>query len=383
MAKARDCYLYVTGEEQNVDLFEATEINGMQLSNRFIRSATHEGLVETDGRPTKKLIDLHVALAKGGVGLIITGYAFISHTGRSGLRQFGVHDDRSIPAMRKLAQAVHREGGVVACQIVHCGAHSNQKLIGEQPIGPSSMSFNGEVICREMMLADIARVVDDFASAAARVKEAGFDAVQLHAAHGYLLSEFLSPFYNRRSDAYGGTAENRSLLLLEVIRSVRNVVGREFPLLVKLNGTDLREDGIRPSDAIRISAELEAEGTDAIEISGGTVWGIRMERYANRSPIRTEKTETYYGRIAKDIKRVVAIPLIHTGGTRSYKAAESIIRDNIADYVGLCRPLICEPDLVNRWRSGDLHQSACVSDNRCFEPIGKGEGPVCVRMKKH
>jgi 2,4-dienoyl-CoA reductase-like NADH-dependent reductase (Old Yellow Enzyme family) len=224
-------------------LFEPTTINGMTLPNRFIRSATWEGMAATDGSCTVRLIDFLVKLADGGVGLIIPGHSYVSREGQAGPWQLGIHDDATLPGLTRLTEEVHRHGGKIAAQLAHAGAFADTSLTGVDAIAPSVPGTGGKGRCREITPAEIARVVRAFAEAAARARRCGFDAVQIHAAHGYLLSEFLSPAFNRRADEYGGPLANRGRIVLEVVRSVRQAAGPDYPVLIKLNSEDFIEGG--------------------------------------------------------------------------------------------------------------------------------------------
>jgi 2,4-dienoyl-CoA reductase-like NADH-dependent reductase (Old Yellow Enzyme family) len=357
-------------------------MNGMSLANRFVRSATWENLAEDDGTVTSKLIALMVRLAKGNVGLIIPGMSYIHDHGKSYRGQIGISDDKHIAGLKVLTDAVHEAGGKVALQIAHGGAHTNPKLTSVECLGPSALATDEGPVCQEMDLDSIEDVIEAFRNAAVRAKEAGFDAVQLHAAHGYLLSQFLSPFYNRRSDEYGGSVENRIKLVLDVYEQVRTAVGETFPVLVKLNATDFLEDGLKPGEAITVAKALCEKGIDAIELSGGTVWGFRILGDANKGSFRRVREEAYYRDTADELKKEIEATVIVTGGVRSYEVAKDIIEKGIADYIGLCRPFIREPDLVRRWETGDTEKSGCVSDNACFRPIYNGEGPLCVHSTK-
>lgn len=225
-------------------LFSAANIGSMSLRNRTVRSATWEGLAADDGAATPQLIDLMTNLADNDIGLIITGHAFVSPEGRACPWQMGVHDDSMLESLTTMADAVHAQGGSIALQIAHAGCYGAQPLSGLEPIGPSSMDGSKAPVCRAMTAADIRQVTQAFAAAARRAQKAGFDAVQIHAAHGYLLSEFLSPYFNQRTDEYGGPVENRARLVLEVFQAIRAAVGSGYPILIKLNSEDFVEGGV-------------------------------------------------------------------------------------------------------------------------------------------
>ena len=224
---------------------------------------------------------------------------------------------------------------------------------------------------------DIDAVTQAFAAAAVRARTAGFDAVQIHAAHGYLLSQFLSPFFNKRNDEYGGSIENRARLAVEVLKAVRSAVGADFPLLIKLNAEDFLPGGLTLEDMIRTAVMLEGDGIDAIELSGGTFLSGKHGPSRQGKPGPGEP-EAYYEAAARLYKEKVRVPLVLVGGIRTFETAERLVTEGVCDYVALCRPLIREPGLVNRWKSGDTGPAACVSDNGCFQPGFQGKGVYCV-----
>lgn len=363
-------------------LFESTGINGMSLANRIVRSATWEGMATADGACTSRLTDVMVKLAEGGVGLIITGHAYVSPEGQASPWQLGIHEDSAVQGLTEMAEAVHRSGGKIALQIAHGGAQSGAaSLAGLERVGPSVVYEKGKAICREMDKADIDRIVRAFGDAAARAKRCGFDAIEIHAAHGYFLSQFLSPLVNQRTDEYGGALANRGRIVLEVFKSVRDAVGPSYPVLIKLNAEDFADGGFSVEDMLELSALLEKAGIDAIELSGGT--GTEASKF---TPIRigsiSKENEVYYRDTARRFKQRVKVPLLLVGGIRSLDVAECVVTDGTADYVAMSRPLICEPDLVNRWKNGDTTKSVCVSDNRCFIPARAGEGLRCLLPEK-
>ena len=358
-------------------LFEPTVIQGMNLANRFVRSATWEGLATTGGACTGRLIDLMAKLAEGGVGLIITGHSYVSQEGKAGPWQLGIHDDSTLHGLTQMSEAVQRCGGKIALQLAHAGARAAASLSGLEAIGPSVLHEKGNAICREMNQNDIDQVVRAFGDAAVRAKCSGFDAVEIHAAHGYLLSQFLSPAVNHRTDKYGGAVANRGRIVLEVLRSVRGAVGPNFPVLIKINSEDFAEGGFSIEDMLELSGLLEHAGINAIELSGGT--GSDTSKYhPSRIGSVSIENEGYYREAARRFKERIQVPLILVGGIRSLDAAERLVAEATADYIALCRPLICEPDLVNRWKNGDTTKSACISDNRCFKPTMAGEGLRCL-----
>jgi 2,4-dienoyl-CoA reductase-like NADH-dependent reductase (Old Yellow Enzyme family) len=231
-----------------------------------------------------------------------------------------------------------------------------------------------------MTLDDIQAILEAFGAAAARAKEAGFDGLQIHSAHGYLLSQFLSPAFNKRTDEYGGSVENRAKLLLAVLRRVRDDVGADFPVLVKMNSQDFLDGGLTLEDSLKVGTLLQEGGIDVIELSGGTLISGKLN--PSRMGIKSEDKEAYFREAAKAFKEALRVPIIMVGGIRSFDLAERLVEKGYADYVSMSRPFIREPDLVKRWASGDLRKAACISDNQCFGPAMAGEGIYCVVKEK-
>ncbi|WP_298268655.1 NADH:flavin oxidoreductase [Geobacter sp.] len=358
-------------------IFDETRINHLALHNRLVRSATWEGMCRDDGRPTEKLAACYGTLARGGAGLIITGYAFVRPDGRQLPGQLGCHDDDFAAEGRRLAEAVHREGGKICLQLVHCGGQSTERAAGRQPVAPSAVKVDQyPELPRELPEEEIAELVLRFADGARRAREWGFDAVQFHAAHGYLVNQFLSPLTNRREDSYGGTPENRARFLREIVRAARSAVGDDFPLLAKLNGDDNLPGGLALDEAVQVARMLDEEGIDAIEVSGGTP--ASGDRAPVRQGIETREQEAYNLPLAYRIKQAVSSPVMVVGGMRTFELVEGIIRREEADYVSLARPFIREPNLPRRWEEGDEARARCISCNGCFRPGLKEGGIYCV-----
>lgn len=360
------------------ELFQKTEIKGVSLANRFVYSALWDGAADDGGFCTPRNIDQLVQRAKGGVGLIITGMAFVAPEGRAAPWQLGIYDDGFVPGLTKMAQAVHDASGKVFLQLAHSGCYAPSALTGTEPLGASASDSDRFPPCREMTVADIARVVTAFGEAAGRAKRAGFDGVQLHGAHGYLISQFLSPFFNQRTDQYGGNLENRARLLLEIVKAVRKEVGNDYPLFVKINSEDFVENGLTSDESLEVCSMLEKAGVDAIELSGGTVYASGKFSCMRTGVAKSTNKESYYREVAPHYKQKIKIPLMLVGGIRSFEAAESIVHDGVADFISMCRPLIREPGLIGRWQAGDTRPATCVSCNGCTGPGLKGEGVQCI-----
>ena len=349
----------------------------MTLPNRSVRSATWEGMAHDDGTTSRKLNEYMAEFARRGVGLIITGLAYVSKDGQSAPWQLGIDRDECVPGLKEMTGAVHDVGGKIALQISHAGIESDPELTGCAPQGPSTMQNNRRELAQEMTDDMIHQVCEYFRHAAVRAREAGFDAVQLHGAHGWLLSQFLSSYYNKRIDEYGGSLENRASLLLEVIHTTRASVGNDFPVLIKLNSCDYLENGFTIDEMVILSMMLEKAGIDAIEISGGTRYSGK-HTWVREGKLATEKEEVYYKEAARRYKQKVQVPLMLVGGIRSYSIVERLLSEGLTDYVSFCRPFIREPGLIDRWKSGDTGKATCLSDNLCRIPPYTGKGLWCV-----
>lgn len=349
-------------------LFTPVKIGPLVVPNRFVRSATHDYMADDAGNVTDAQIELYARLAEGEVGLIITGHAHVQPSGQASPRQMGVFDDRFVEGLVRIPEAVHRFPSRVFLQIAHAGRQTKEKLCGCVPVSPSVVYDPvSKVMPRELSPEEIKALIADFIAAAVRAKRAGFDGVELHAAHGYLISSFLSPHTNRRADEWGGPVENRARVLLDVLRGVKAACGREFPVIVKLNSTDFLEGGLVLDDAVRIAVMLEAEGLDGIEVSGGMAEAGRGSVWQG---LRSEDEEGYFVANAAAVKGAVHVPVFALGGIRTLAVAERVILEGRADLVSLSRPLIRDPFLVKHFREGLAAKSECISCNKCFNPRG-------------
>lgn len=363
------------------EVFEETTINGMTMRNRMVRSATWEGMCDQDGRPTDKLIDFHRELGMGGVGLIITGYAFVRPDGKQLPGKTGIHTDDFAGDFEKLTGAVHEAGGRIAVQLVHAGGQSSAKIIGRQPLAPSAVTVvQFPETSAELTKGEIDGIVTAFGEAARRAKDWGFDAVQLHGSHGYLINQFLSPLTNRRADEYGGSIENRTRFLMEVYRKVRETVGDDYPVLIKLNAADNLDGGLEIDDAVYAAREISEAGIDALEVTTGTPASGALS--PARQKIDEPEKEAYNLELARRIKEAVSCPMMVVGGFRSYEVVEKTLKEDGMDYVAMSRPLIREPGLPSRWLQGDRSPATCISCNGCFVPGIKEGGIYCVVEKK-
>jgi 2,4-dienoyl-CoA reductase-like NADH-dependent reductase (Old Yellow Enzyme family) len=319
-------------------------------------------------------------LAGGGVGLIITSHAYVRPNGQAGPWQIGIYKDELIGGLQKMTAAVHKAGGRIVAQLAHAGHFAPEKLTGQSPLVVSDYEGLARSPRREISSGDIREIVKAFAEAAGRAKEAGFDGVQIHSAHGYLLNQFLSPMFNRRRDEYGGSVANRARIHLEIYHAIRGAAGNSFPVLMKLNSRDFSENGLSLDDSVQAAGLLADAGLDAIELSGGLLTGGKLA--PSRPGIDSEEKEAYFSEEARAFRKAIRIPLILVGGIRSFEVSERLVQDGLADYISMSRPFIREPDLIRRWKEGDRRRAECLSDNLCFQPGVEGEGIYCVVEKR-
>ncbi len=348
-------------------------LGSLEVPNRLVRSATWEGLAGEDGRPRPELAEMLGRLSQGGAGMVVAGFAYVDPRGKALIGQTGACDDALLEDLAALAEAIRRGGARSCLQIGHCGAQL-WRVLAEKGIKAEGPSAAPGV--EEMTLERIRELIRAFGEAARRVKEAGFDAVQLHCAHGYLLGSFLSPRSNRRSDEWGGNLEGRARFPLEVYRAVRAAVGPDYPVWAKWNGRDYVEGGLEAEESLEAAALLVEEGLDGIEVSGGVLDSGDLG--TTRGP---EAEEGYFLEEARAFAERLSVPVGTVGGIRSMNAVERILGEGLA-FVSLSRPLIREPDLPKAWRSGEKRTADCVSCNRCFVPALRGKGIRCMGPRR-
>ena len=404
-------------------VFSHCFIKDIEIKNRLVRSATYENAATKDGRVTEKLISIYRELAKGGVGLIITETMGVSEKAMSYKFGLGIHDDSLITDLRKITNSVRDTDS--SCKIMAQVFHPGRQIIPEPPgpnfIGslpraflayirrhPESLQSGGqhktvaeptapspvydaffERTPRALSVEEINEITDTFAEAIRRAQEAEFDGVQIHAAHGYLLSSFLSPYTNKRNDHYGGSTENRVSILREIYVKATKKVGKGFPILVKINTTDFLPGGMDIHEATKSAEILAKIGFAAIETSGGMWEAVTLDREElgwppvilpeARTEIRSRDQEAYFLPAAKTLKETIDCPIILVGGLRSLDRIEQILASGSADFVSLSRPLIRQPDLPNLWFSGSgPNRAECVSCNAC---LAIGAEPLRCRAK--
>lgn len=384
-------------------LFSPMKIGYVEIPNRFVHSATYECMAKENGQVSKGLINRYNNLAKGGVGLIIPGYLYVHPQGQAVRCQTGIHNDEMIDGLSKMVEAVHNEGSKIAFQLVHAGRQTTKKRIGRIPMAPSKGPRDNIYMVKpdEMSEAEIKEVVTAFGAAARRTNEAGADAVQLHAAHGYLINQFLSPYFNKREGSWGGSDENRFRFLKEIVSEVKNNIPGDMPVLVKINTQDYTpKQGITIPLAKKYAGWLAELDVDGIEVSCGTL-SFSMFNMV-RGDVPTDEIiinfplwkrvlgklmfknmegkfnieEGYNLDAARQIKPVINnIPLFLVGGIRRVKHMEEIIENKDADFISMSRPFIREPFIVKKFKEGKADSVACVSCNKCFAAVAN-EMPV-------
>lgn len=354
-------------------LFTPGKIGSLLLHNRLVRSATAERMAKENGAPRPALRELYKTLVEGDVGLIITGHMYIADRGKCHQEMTGIQDDDLIPSLKKLTDAVHELDGKIAVQINHGGGNCSPETVSD-PMAPSSQGkpFYKQQ-AQEMTEEEIQETIQAYAQAARRAKEAGFDAVQIHGAHGYLISQFLSPLSNQRQDQWGGSLENRSRFLHQICRALRREVGPDYPLLIKFGLADGSKGGLTQEEGGDIASYFQDWGLDGVEISvgfgGGRFKGISKG-------ITKPEDEAYLLPLVKTAREHTELPLIAVGGFRSRKVMEKVLVAGWADFISMSRPLIREPHLPKRLKKGEQSSAKCISSNKCW-PEKKGEGIGC------
>jgi 2,4-dienoyl-CoA reductase-like NADH-dependent reductase (Old Yellow Enzyme family) len=329
-------------------MFNPASIGSLNVPNRYIRSATAEFAANPDGTVTNEYLELYTNLALGEVGLIIQGHLYIMDEGKAHEKMAGIAHEFHVNGLKRITQSVHNAGteSKITAQLNHGGIHSISKKAPSKIDDKASLAMTDE---------DIENVILSFGKAAVKAKIAGYDAVQIHAAHSYLVSQFLSSESNKRNDSWGGSIDNRSNILLSIYQKIRAQVGPGFPILAKMNNSDEPRAGFPVEEAVKVAKWLAEEGLDALEISGMQTTRTKFEE------------EAYYSKNAQIIKQNIGdMPLSVVGGIRSLKVIKQLHQE-FADFISICRPFIREPDLVKQFREGKK-KADCISCNKCFRP---------------
>jgi NAD(H)-dependent 7beta-hydroxy-3-oxo-delta4-cholenoic acid oxidoreductase len=359
-------------------LFRPIKIGTMEVKNRIVLPPMTVGYGAPDGTVTERHRDYYEARAKGGAGLIFTEAAAVHAKRKYGLFPLGLYDDAQIESWGQLAEAVHRYGAKLAPQIMDPGPEEIMLLTGNQPVGPSAVAGRGvfRSIPRELSVGEIEAVIDDFAEAARRARDAGMDGIQIHAAHGYaMVGAFMSPFFNKRTDDYGGSLEGRLKFLLDIIQAIRDRVGPDFPIAVRISGDERRTGGRTLLESQFIARILVEAGVDALEVSGGTIptvfWAVVAP---GGTPLALNAP------FAEAIKQVVDVPVICVGRINTPQIAEFVLATGRADMVSMGRALNADPELPNKAAAGQFDDIApCVGCNvGCIGSVTKGVGAACI-----
>lgn len=360
-------------QKQFPKLFEPGRIGSLKLKNRLVMPPMATNFALKDGTVTDRQIDYYEERAKGGVGLVIVEISCVdSPVGKGTARQIAIDDDRFIPDLSKLAEAIKRHGARAAIQIHHAGRQTSAQWTGHQPVAPSPIPVPGGEQPRELTLSEIATLVTRFAEAAGRAKKAGFDGVEIHGAHGYLISQFLSPLSNRRRDAYGGDVEKRARFLLEVIKAIRGRVGRGYPVWCRLSAMEIGVEGGITLEETQVVAQLaEKAGVDAIHVSAHAVAPARR-------PPMAQPPCTFVP-LAEGVKKVVSVPVI-TVGRIPPELGEGVLRDGKADFVSIGRALLADPHLLQKVAMGRMEDiRPCIYCLTCLDSLNwRKEGICCV-----
>ncbi len=356
-------------------LFDKINIGTIKMKNRLVRSATWENMADEEGYVTGRLIETLEELARGGVGLIVAGYGYVIEEEKPNAGMPAIWNDRYIPGLKKLTDRIHALGTPIIFQGCYGGSQTAYN-VGERTIwGPSAVEHPiYKVTPQEMTTRDILTIVKAYGQAARRAEEAGFDGFQMHAAHGYLISQFLTPYFNRRTDEYGGSIENRSRIVIEILDEIRKQVSADYPVLIKIHCSDyMDQDGFTVAESAQVAKMLEKHGITAIEFSGGD-FTKGWNDSAIKPKIIKEEKQSYFSEYASWIASQINVPVISTGGNRSVELMEEKLNTLSITAFGLSRVLHSEPDFPARWQAGDHARPKCVACNQCWHE----DGNICV-----
>ena len=325
--------------------------NGTTIKNRFFKSAMSEGMGTRDFQPKKNIATLYKRWAEGGTGLIITGNIMIDPKGTAEPGNIVFDKNSNMEILKNWANQGQQHGAKVMVQLNHPGKQA-PKTIAKETVAPSAVPLGNGLnklfsTPRALTTSEVEELVQKFVTSAKITKEAGFSGVQIHAAHGYLISQFLSPHDNRRTDKYGGSLENRMRFLKEIYLGMREELGKNFTIGIKINSTDFKEDGLTEEDSLKTIIELANLGLDFVEISGGT-----YERPAMMGATSKSTNQVFFAEYSKKLKQKIEIPVVVTGGIRSINAMNTLLNDNTTDFIGIARPLTIDPNIPNKIKQG-------------------------------
>lgn len=360
------------------NLFEKTNLGKIELKNRFVRSATWENMTTEEGFLTEDIYTTYEELAQGGLGLLITGYANIVEEEQPNPGMFGIYSDKFIPGYKKLTDLVHQYNTKIILQVAYGGTKTKYNVGKRIIFAPSNVpELSTGTLGTPMTKEDINYIINAFKESAIRAKKSGFDGIEIHGAHTYLINQFLSPYYNTRKDEYGGSLENRMRFLVEIYTAMREGVG-DFPILVKLTSSEFFEGGLTFDETRIIAKKMEELGVDAIELSGN-VHG-RGESLIGQSFDGFEiPNEGYFSNFGKALSQEISIPIITVGGLKTFDKVNEIFNSSNIAFFGISRPLLTEPDLINKWEKGERGKVKCIRCSKCRRP----DGNYCIFVKRH
>lgn len=366
-------------------LFSPVKIGGLTLENRVVCGPLTTNYAGRDGSVNNRLLAYYQRRAAGGAGLVIVEGTFICREGKGYVNQIGIHDDLMSPGLKQLAGVIKKQGAKASVQIQHCGRRTGSKITGLPPLGPSAIPcYEGAETPREMTEEEIWNAIDQFAAASRRAREAGFDSIDIHAAHGYLPAAFFSSLANRRTDKWGGSFENRCRFLAEVVRSIKSAVGQDFPVSVKFSADEYLEGGITLQDSEQLARVLVENGVDFIQVSAGAPGWKNVSDLSNpHTFMRTLPMGTSPGclvHLAEGIKKKVNVPVVAIGRLSNPVLAERVIRENRADMVSLTRAMLADPEWPNKARTGQVAKiRPCIGCNDgCYGRILRQEDVTCT-----
>ena len=355
------------------DLFSPLRLGAIELPNRIVMSSLTRNRAGEGNVPTPLVAEYY--RQRASAGLILTEASPICPEAHGYPRTPGIHSEAQIAGWQGVTDAVHRAGGKIALQIWHVGriSHPDLQPGGQLPVAPSALraagqTFTGQgmkdfVTPRALATDEIPGLVATYARAARNAIVAGFDGVEVHAGNGYLLDQFLRSSTNQRTDAYGGSTENRARFITDIVKRARDIVGPNYPIMIKMNCDDFIPGGLEKEEALRVARVIFQAGIDCIEVTGGTNSESPLNIAAMR--INKEEKEAYFKSYAEALKQQIAIPIMLVGGLRTPRVMEKIISEGIADFISMCRPFIREPGLIKRWKEGDPEKAKCISCNMC------------------
>jgi 2,4-dienoyl-CoA reductase-like NADH-dependent reductase (Old Yellow Enzyme family)/thioredoxin reductase len=356
-----------------IKLFEPIQIGKLSLRNRIAMPPMVVNLGNSDGSVSEDTKAYYAERAKGGVGLITVEATAVATNGRSSPFQLRIDKDDFIGGLRGLTHEVHRFGAKVGIQLVHCGRQGSSKYTGEQPVAPSPIPSAGGEIPRELSIHEIEDLVEKFAEAAVRAKKAGFDAVEIHGAHGYLINQFLSPRVNKRSDEYGGSLAGRSKFALEVVRRIRAKVGDDFTILFRMSADEYLPDGATLNESMAVASMLQEAGVDCIDVTAGTQESLDMFVQPSSLP------PGCLVHLASAIKKVVSVPIITVGRIGDPLLAEAVLFQGAADLIAMGRALIADPELPRKAAEGRFDEiRPCVACRSCFDRLFEKARVTCA-----